>query len=73
MIVALGSIGENVALVREQVCSGLSFLGLKLDSARNTSSTADTEISTADSTIRVPLVHTQEDWEIARESWLLTQ
>jgi acetate kinase len=59
--------------VREQVCSAFSFLGLKLDSERNARSPADTEISTTDSAVRVLIVHTQEDWEIARECWQLAQ
>jgi acetate kinase len=31
----------------------------------------DVDISTADSLVRVLVIHTQEDWEIARECWHL--
>ena len=68
-----GGIGENDALVRAQTCEGLSFLHLKLDSTKNAASPADQDISTPDSAVRVLIVHTEEDWEIARESWHVLQ
>jgi acetate kinase len=64
-----GGIGENDAFVRAQTCAGLSFLHLKLDQAKNAVSPADQDIATPDSAVRVLIVHTEEDWEIARECW----
>lgn len=64
-----GGIGENAAEVRAKTCESLSFLGLKLDEAKNAASPVDQDIATADSAVRVLVVHTEEDWEIARECW----
>ena len=64
-------IGENDAEVREQTCQAFSFLGLKLDAVKNTQSPLDQDIATLDSAVRVLIVHTEEDWEIAKECWKL--
>ncbi|HXZ04478.1 MAG TPA: acetate kinase [Ktedonobacteraceae bacterium] len=66
-LVFAGGIGENAAEVREAACEGFTFLGLKLDAQRNAQSPADQVISAVDSAILVLIIHTQEDWEIARE------
>ncbi len=66
-----GGVGENSAEVRAQVCAGLRFLGLELDQVKNTASPVDEVISEASSSIRVLIVHTEEDWEIAQECWQL--
>jgi acetate kinase len=70
-LVFAGGIGENAAEVREAACESFAFLGLKLDAQRNAQSPADEDISAADSAIPVLIVHTQEDWAIARECWKL--
>lgn len=66
-----GGVGENDAKVRAGACSAFSFAGLKLDPNKNAQSPADQEISTPDSLVRVLIVHTEEDWEIAKECWKL--
>ncbi|GCF08156.1 acetate/propionate family kinase [Dictyobacter arantiisoli] len=68
-----GGIGENDAIIRARACEKLGFVNLKLDPQKNDASPADTEISTPDSAVRVLIVHTQEDWEIARACWQLMQ
>ncbi len=68
-----GGIGENDATVRAQTCAGLSFLHLKLDHSKNAASSVDQDIATPDSAVRVLIVHTEEDWEIARECWHVLQ
>jgi len=70
-LVFTGGIGENAAEVRETACESFAFLGLKLDAQKNDQSPADQDISTVDSTIPVLIIHTQEDWAIARECWEL--
>jgi acetate kinase len=70
-LVFTGGIGENAAEVREAACESFAFLGLKLDPQKNAQSPADEDISAADSAIPVLIVHTQEDWAIARECWKL--
>jgi len=68
-----GGVGEHDDLLRAEVCKGLSFLNLKLDAEKNKQSPADQEISTEDSDVRVLIVHTEEDWEIAKECWKVAQ
>jgi acetate kinase len=68
-----GGIGENAPSVRAQTCAGLAFLHLKLDHTKNAASPIDQDIATPDSLVRVLIVHTEEDWEIARECWHVLQ
>jgi acetate kinase len=67
-----GGIGENAATVRAGACEAFSFLNLKIDTAKNAASPADQDIATPASAVRVLIVHTEEDWEIAREAWKVT-
>lgn len=66
-LVFTAGVGENCAPLRELVCRQLEFLGLRLNAAANASSPIDADIAEAGSTVRVLVVHTEEDWEIARE------
>jgi acetate kinase len=69
VLVFTAGIGENNSLVREKTCQELAYLGLKLDLAKNRSNPEDTEISSPDSPVQIFLIHTQEDWAIAQQSW----
>ncbi len=66
-----GGIGEHTPEVRAGACAGFGFLNLELDQAKNAASPVDEDISTATSAVRVLVVHTEEDWEIARDCWHL--
>jgi acetate kinase len=68
-----GGVGENAAEVRAAACEPFGFLNLRLDPEKNAASPVDQEISTAASSVRVLVVHTEEDWEIARECWHLAR
>jgi acetate kinase len=72
-LVFTGGIGENSAAIRAAACEAFGFLGLKLDRPKNHASPIDTDIATADSAIRVFVVHTEEDWAIAQECWRLAK
>ncbi len=69
VLVFTAGVGENSPQVRAQAAAAFEFLGMRLDAARNVQSPADTDIATPDSAVRVVIVHTQEEWEIARESF----
>lgn len=71
VLVFTAGVGENAAIVRESACAGFEFLGLKLDLDKNNQKLLDVDIATPDSAVRVLVIHTQEDWEIARECWNL--
>jgi acetate kinase len=60
-------VGENCPPLREAVCERLAFLGVKMDGAKNAATPQDAVISLSDSAVRVLVVHTDEDGEIARE------
>jgi acetate kinase len=70
-LIFTAGIGENSPEVRAAACANFAFLGLKLDGATNAHSSADQDISLSDSTVRVLVVHAQEDWAIARDCWRL--
>jgi acetate kinase len=65
-------VGEHATPVRAAACEAFAFLGLKLDLEKNAQSRLDWDIAAPDSTVRVLVIHAQEDWEIARECWKLT-
>jgi acetate kinase len=71
VLVFTAGVGENSAIVREKVCEGFAFLGLKLDLEKNAQSPFDQEISSPDSSIKVLIIHTEENWAIAEECWNL--
>jgi acetate kinase len=64
-----GGIGENSCRMREQVCAGLGFLGLHLDSEANQRPAhGDRIISTPASAATVLVVYTNEELMVARET-----
>ena len=68
-IVFTAGIGENSVLLREMACQGLEHLGIELDSARNdVRSKTVRDIATDGSRVRVLVVPTNEELEIARQA-----
>jgi acetate kinase len=65
-LVFAGGIGENAAVIRERICVGLEWLGVRLDPAANARH-ADL-ISSPDSSVLVRVVRTNEEWIVARHS-----
>jgi acetate kinase len=68
-LVFTAGVGENSPLVRAAACEAFEFLGLKLDLELNESRPVDQDIATPDSAIRVFVIHTQEDWAIAKSCY----
>jgi acetate kinase len=66
-LIFTAGIGENSPDVRSAVCKDWEFLGLELDREKNTKTPDDLDVSTQHSKVRVMVIHTQEDWEIAVE------
>jgi acetate kinase len=67
-LVFTAGIGEHSARIRAAACDGLSCLGLHIDAGRNGSCRADADIATVDSPGRILVLHTREEWLIARET-----
>ena len=70
-IVFTAGVGENDIGTRAKVCSGLEFLGAELDPERNNVRGKVTEISKADSKVKVYLIPTNEELVIARDTNML--
>ena len=68
-LIFTAGVGENSPLVRAATCQSFNFLGMQLDDAKNANSQGDRDIASPDSQVRILVIHTQEDWEIARECW----
>ena len=71
-IVFTAGIGENTPKVRANACSGLEFMGIKIDDERNEyvlgKLDREGEISTDDSSVKVLVIPTNEELMIARET-----
>lgn len=67
-LVFTGGIGENSPWLRAEVCRGLECVGIHLDQDRNRTVSPDTDVASPDSPARVLLIHTREDWMIARQA-----
>lgn len=67
VLVFTAGIGENSPDVRSAACAKLRFLGIELDSNKNSTVKPDAEISARNSTIRVLVIAAQEDLCIARK------
>ncbi|MBI1804623.1 MAG: acetate kinase [Ignavibacteriae bacterium] len=65
-----GGIGENSAIIRERICTGLAWMGLELDKSRNTAMVGgkEGEISTANSRLKAFVIPTNEELLIARDT-----
>ena len=68
-LIFTGGIGENSAHIREQTCAGLEHLGMALDHDKNCRASRDTsEISRADSSVKILVIRTDEELEIASQT-----
>lgn len=69
-IVFTAGIGENTPYVREEVCKGLEFLGVKFNGRANKAKNDGTihEISKGNSKVKVLVIPTNEELVIARET-----
>ena len=71
-IVFTAGIGENSPLIREMVCTNLSYLGISLDADKNEKRTKGIHsIQTEDSKVEILVIPTNEELEIARQTFEL--
>lgn len=69
VLIFTGGIGEKAYYIRRKICEQFGYMGLKLDTRKNRAN--ETVISEADSDVTVMVVPTNEELEIARESYAL--
>lgn len=73
-IVFTAGVGENDALTRKLVCQDMDFLGIKVNSSKNESRQKGTqEIQTSDSPVKILVIPTNEELEIARQCFSLLE
>ena len=65
-LVFTGGIGEHAAPVRDRICMGLQYLGIRIDAARN--ERAEAVVTSSDSPCTVRVVKTNEERTIARHA-----
>ncbi|HLJ66258.1 MAG TPA: acetate/propionate family kinase [Chloroflexota bacterium] len=65
-LVFTAGIGEHAPAIRERICSGLEFLGIRLNRSKNREQAP--VISPAGGTVTVRVMHTDEDVMIARHT-----
>ncbi len=65
-------VGENSSTMREMVLKGLGGLGFKLDTAKNAERSPEARfVNTADSPIKIAVIPTDEEQEIAGQTYSL--
>jgi acetate kinase len=70
-LVFTGGIGERAAPVREEICRGLDYLGMTIDSPANDGNASIISTRTSACTVRV--IETNENLMIARHTYQLTK
>ncbi|MBW8041053.1 MAG: acetate kinase [Planctomycetes bacterium] len=73
-VVFTGGIGENAVFLRQQICTGLNQVGVRLDEETNKKVVAkEAEISTKDSRVKVFVIPANEQVAIANDTYELTR
>lgn len=71
-IVFTAGVGENDSNMRESVCSALDYLGIELDSDQNTAYNGELkEINKASAKVKILVIPTNEEYEIAHQCFEL--
>lgn len=73
-LVFTAGIGENSSLMRSLVCADMGYLGIDLDGAKNNQKSDNVlEVNTTSSSVKVLVIPTQEELEIAKQAYTLLQ
>lgn len=67
-IIFTAGIGENNAIVRENILNGLDCFGVEFDKEKNKARGRELDISTPDAKVRTLIIPTNEELAIARET-----
>lgn len=71
-IVFTAGVGENDSTMRESVCSALDYLGIELDPGQNTAYNGELkEINKAGAKVKILVIPTNEEYEIAHQCFEL--
>jgi len=70
VIVFTAGVGENSAVLRKMVCTNMDFLGITLDVSKNElKSSSLREINTKSSKVKILVIPTNEELEIAKQAF----
>ncbi len=67
-LVFTAGVGENSIEMREEICKGLDFLGIELDTDKNKTRGAIAEISSDNSKVKIYVIPTDEELMIAKDT-----
>jgi acetate kinase len=67
VLVFTGGVGQHSAPVRAMTASGLQFLGVAVDGARNDEGSGDRDVGSEGASVRTVVIAAREDLEIARQ------
>ena len=71
-IVFTAGIGENSSVIRKLVCTDMDFFGIEIDEAKNELNSKDLrEINTSFSKVKILVIPTNEELEIAKQAYQL--
>ncbi len=74
VLVFTGGVGENQTTTRQKVCDSLAFMGVKIDAELNAKTRGkETLLSTTDSTLKVVVIPTDEEFMIASDAMEILQ
>ena len=68
VLVFTGGVGENQTVTRERICNGLSYLGIEIDPEINKIRGEEILLSTPNSSIKVVVIPTDEEYLIASDT-----
>ncbi len=68
-LVFTAGLGENSASMRESICEGLGYLGVKIDAVKNKVRGEEVDVSSNDAKTRVLVIPTNEELMIARDTY----
>ena len=69
-LIFTAGLGENASIIRQLVCEDLEYLGVKIDAEKNKSLNHPSdivEIQAPDSKVKIVIVATNEEIQIARD------
>jgi acetate kinase len=67
-LIFTGGIGSNSSILRDVVCRKLAFLGMELNEELNKVENVDLDAAKPESKVRIYIIKSREDWQIATES-----
>lgn len=70
-LVFTAGVGENNDVLREKICEGLDWMGIKIDHEKDKGMRSECEVSAADSRVKIFVIPTNEELAIARDTLAL--